>query len=64
MRMVASTEFSRSTPVTARVSFPPADSLSPSLVPMNALLVRLAMTVSPSSGIASGLKAWPGWPGR
>ena len=32
-------------------------------VPMKALLVCLAITVSPGSGIASGLKSLPGWPG-
>jgi hypothetical protein len=33
-------------------------------VPMNALLVRLRITVSPAIGAASTLKLLPGWPGR
>ena len=64
IRTVASTELLVITPATTSVSTPAARNRASRSVPMKALLVRLAITVSPASGMASGLNSWPGWPGR
>jgi len=52
------------TPATTSRTAPAARSRSSRSVPMKALLVCFTITVSPARGVVSGLKSFPGCPGR
>ena len=59
IRTVASTELFVITPATTSTVCPAARNCASRSVPMNALLVRLAITISPACGIASALELVP-----